>query len=291
MKKFFKGFTLVELIIVMAILTILMAAIMHMFKPIRTTYLDATLYESQRTTQNGMIQYIGESVRYSTALGLYTKDKAPSASAAVDEFTKAYLKANGVYPAGNSEGKPADPDYSAKYSNTLEKMQRDAEIIIIDNANTYVYNGIGSKGRILRKKFIDDSGKNKKVTDSEYANEKSSDDGWRLALGAPYYGDKNYTVVFECGDSDKTISPTNPWVASDGIGIKVTSASKLGRTSTGSVVEKGAVVTTAGGVVCKNQCTPINGMFDISNFNATSATGDGTKVYIVFINEKVTIEK
>ena len=52
------------LIIVMAILTMLMAAIMQMFKPIRETYVDATLYENQRTVQNGVIQYISESVRY-----------------------------------------------------------------------------------------------------------------------------------------------------------------------------------------------------------------------------------
>ena len=72
MNKKFKGFTLIELIAVMAILVILMAAIMNMFKPIRETYVDATLYESQRTAQNGVVQYIAESVRYSHSLGLYT---------------------------------------------------------------------------------------------------------------------------------------------------------------------------------------------------------------------------
>ena len=130
-----KGFTLLELIIVMAILTILMAAIMQMFKPIRETYVDATLYESQRAAQNGIITYIGESVRYSTDLAIYPKDKLSkqSITGAVEEFTKAYLNANGVYAAGNSEGKPVDPDYNTKYNKTLEKMKRTAEKIINDN--------------------------------------------------------------------------------------------------------------------------------------------------------------
>lgn len=296
MKRFIKGFTLIELIIVMAILTVLMAAIMQMFKPIRSTYIDATLYENQRTAQNGIVQYLAESIRYSTDLGLYTTDKAGTAKAAVEEFTKAYLRANGVYSSSDValpiySGKSVDPDYDDKYDKTLEKMQCNADVIIIDNVNTYVYNNASSQGRILRRKFIDDgTGKNKKITDSEYANEKDSDKGWRLALGAPYYGEKNYTIAFDCGDPEKSF-PTDTWTASDGISIQVTSASKIGRTPSGGLTEKGAVVTTAGGVLCKNQCTPINGMFDISNFTKTSSTGTGTKVYIVYINEKVKIEK
>lgn len=298
MKKFIKGFTLMELIIVMAILSILMAAILQMFKPIRSTYLDATLYENQRTAQNGIIKYISESIRYSTALGLYTTDNAKNVTSAVDEFTKSYLKANGVYPVGNSEGKPADPDYDDKYSKTLEKMKRTAEVIIIDNSTTYVYNHVGNQGRVLRRKFVEESSYNKDY-DPPYkkykeltndAEDYTKTTECRLALGLPYYGDKNYTIAFDCGDPDKSY-PSDPWTANDGISITVTSASKLGRTASGGLTEKGAVVTTAGGVVCKNQCTPINGMFDISGFTSTSATGSGTKVYIVYINEKVTVEK
>ena len=54
MKSKFKGFTLVELILVMAIMSILMLAIMNMFKPIREIYVDSTQYEAQRTAQNGV---------------------------------------------------------------------------------------------------------------------------------------------------------------------------------------------------------------------------------------------
>ena len=43
MKKKFKAFTLIELIIVMAIFGILMAGLMNFFSPIRETYVDSTL--------------------------------------------------------------------------------------------------------------------------------------------------------------------------------------------------------------------------------------------------------
>lgn len=300
MKKI-KGFTLIELIIVMAILTILMAAIMQMFKPIRSTYVDATLYESQRTAQNGIVQYITESVRYSTDLGLYTKDNTSNITSAVDEFTQAYLRANGVYSSSDValpeySGKTPDPDYSAKYTKTLEKMKRTAEVIVIDNENTYVFNNVGFSGRLLRRKFVKNSSytdgsdptykKYEEITND--AEDPTKTKECRIALGAPYYGDRFYTIALENGNPDE--GPSDTWGADDGIGVTVASYSKLGRDSSGSLLGKGAYVSTAGNVVCKNQCTPINGMFDISNFTQTSSTGSGTKVYIVYINEKVTIE-
>ncbi len=294
MKKF-KGFTLIELIIVMAILSILMAAILQMFKPIRSTYVDATLYENQRTAQNGMTRYITESVRFSTDLGLYTSDKASSAGNAVEKFTVAYLEANGVYGPGNSEGKTPDADYTAKYNNTLDAMQKNAEIVIIDHSTGFDYNNVsGWKGRILRRKIIPDSSdptdktKYKKITDSEYGSSGTEDytkKGWRLALGAPYYGGMRYTILLEDGD---TTTGNTDWTAKDGIKVTVSSYSKLKRTNSG-ITESGALVSTSGQVVCKNQDAPINGMFDVDNFTATTAASDGTKVYIVFINEKIKI--
>ena len=83
MKKI-KGFTLIELIIVMAIMTILMAAIMQMMKPIRSTYLDSTFYESQRNTQNGMVQYLTESLRYATNLGIYNQNAGATTLTSAD---------------------------------------------------------------------------------------------------------------------------------------------------------------------------------------------------------------
>lgn len=313
MKKFLKGFTLIELIIVMAILTILMAAIMRMFKPIRSTYVDATLYENQRTAQNGIVQYLAESIRYSTDLGIYPKDQITSSLGqnvvgAVDEFTKAYLKANGVYPVGNPEGKPADPQYTQKYNTTLEKMKRTAEVIIIDNEeDKYVYNNVsGWCGRMLRRKFVPDTAYSVS-TDPEYkkykeittdAEDHTKSESCRLALGAPYYGERNYTILLEEGIgniTDPTVTGKNKAEVSDGKwlageGIKITVTSQNPRSS--RLTENSGLISVSGEVMCKNQCNPINGMFDVSKLSGSpvaTPTTVGTKIYIVYINDEIEI--
>lgn len=301
MKKI-KGFTLIELIIVMAILTILMAAIMQMFKPIRSTYVDATLYESQRTAQNGMIQYISESVRYATDLGLYTKDKASTVTAAVDEFADAYIAANNIVDIPAVTGPPAIP--AKNYAtDTKEAIQRCAEVIIIDNDTSYTFNNVnGWKGRILRRKFIDDTSytvgtdpiykKYAKITSDAEVYTKTGE--CRMALGASYYGDRNYTVSIKCGDPTKLDTSGNlktgeTWKPEDGIALSVASYSKVQR-SGASITEKGAYVKTAGEVMCKNLAGASNhgisktGIFDVSKFTVTSSTGNNTKVYIVYLN-------
>lgn len=296
MKKL-KGFTLVELIIVMAILAILMAAIMQMFKPIRETYVDATLYENQRTVQNGMIQYVSESMRYATNLGMYTSDKKSTVKDAVDAFADAYIAANNIVDIPVDPGPPIVPA-KPNAANTKEAIERCAEVIIIDNKNNYTYNGVtGWKGRILRRKLIPDTSYNS-ATDPAYKKYKiitnDAEDPvktaeCRMALGEAYYGDRNYTMAFMCGDPVKTVSPTNPWVAKDGIKMTVASSSKIGRV-TGGVAEKGAYVATAGEVMCKNLAGAADhgvskaGIFDVDNFNPTASTGSGTKVYIVYLN-------
>lgn len=294
MKKILRGFTLIELIIVMAILVILMGSIMMMFRPIRETYVDATLYESRRTAQNGVIQYITESVRYSTDLGMYTKGDVSGVSDAVEKFTDAYLEANGV--------KTTDADYSTKKATLLEKMQRNAEVIIIDNSDkVYSYNGYWVTGRILRRKFIKESDgvTNKKITDSAYTGEKSTDDGWRIALGNAYYGQSDYAITFKITQDASTKKGT----AADGIKVTVASKQRYGIRSlqkdAGEVYDAAGdtdgdkvndkIVTTSGMVLCKNQCAPINGMFDTTKYNTANASGVGTKVYIVFINDKIEI--
>ncbi|MGN0674791.1 MAG: type II secretion system protein [Oscillospiraceae bacterium] len=276
MKKMLKGFTLIELIVVMAILVILMAAIMQMFKPIRETYVDATLYESQRTSQNGVIQYITESIRYATDLGLYTKDKTSSVENAVTEFTKAYLEANGVYGPGNSSGKTPDPDYSTKYANTLSEMKKNAEVIIIDNTlGSYPFNGVGYTGRILRRKFkLDGSGQRTELSSNA---EVAGSDECRLALGAAYYGESSYDIRIEDPETSD-----GKWLPKEGIKVSVASNSKHG-------IRQNGVITNNGLVFCKNLNEPINGLFDTSNFTESASHGDGTKVYIVYINDKIEI--
>ena len=88
MKKLLKGFTLIELIVVMAILSILVTGIMQMFKPIRETYIDSALTESRRNTQTGVVTYIAESLRFATDVGIYN---SVAVDTAVEKFVPATL--------------------------------------------------------------------------------------------------------------------------------------------------------------------------------------------------------
>lgn len=279
MKKILKGFTLIELIIVMAILAILMAAIMNMFKPVRETYVDATLYENQRTSQNGIVTYITESIRYATDLGMYTKDKVTDVEGAVEAFTDAYLEANGV--------KTTDSDYSAKRTNTLAKMKEQAEVIIIDNDTTYAFSNVGHKGRILRRKFV----KNASGTVQPLTNnaEDASTKECRLALGEAYYGESSYTITFDITQDKTGASPTYKGDASKGIKVTVASNASNG-------IRTNQIISNNGFVLCKNLDAPINGMFDTTKYNSgdtngngSATTGDGTKIYIVYTNDTVEI--
>ena len=282
MKKVLKGFTLIELIVVMAILVILMAGIMNMFKPIRETYVDATLYEAQRTAQNGVVQYITESVRYATDLGIYTKgtNNVNNVTNAVETFNKEYLKANGI-----------DPDDAANatlVANTLKEVKMKAEVIIIDNTTEYFFDGEKYKGRILRRKFEKETvggvKQNKQLTND--AEDPIKIAACRMALGDAYYGASDYTISLGVSqDASKVDDPES--------GIKVTVASNPSyanrQVMSDDNVTAGKIVSNSGLVMCKNLQSPINGMFDTLSYNSTSSTGDNTKVYIVYLNEKIDV--
>ena len=282
MKKVLKGFTLIELIVVMAILVILMAGIMNMFKPIRETYVDATLYEAQRTAQNGVVQYITESVRYATDLGIYTKgtNNVNNVTNAVENFNKEYLKANGI-----------DPDDAANatlVANTLKEVKMKAEVIIIDNTTEYFFDGEKYKGRILRRKFetetVSGVKQNKQLTND--AEDPTKIAACRMALGDAYYGASDYTISLGVSqDASKVGDPES--------GIKVTVASNPSyanrQVMSDDNVTAGKIVSNSGLVMCKNLQSPINGMFDTLSYNSTSSTGDNTKVYIVYLNEKIDV--
>lgn len=287
MKKI-KGFTLIELIIVMAILAILMAAIMRMFKPIRETYVDSTLYESQRTSQNGMVQYIAESIRYSVDLGLYTKGKVTNVEGAVEAFAKQYCYENGFTGAGPTYT-PNAPYTAADVNKVKDEIKKYAEVIIIDHKEAYTFNNEGYTGRILRRKFIDDgSGGYKKITNDA---EDTSTNECRLALGAPYYGEAAYAITITPPANDKEGAALtlahwqSDWKAKDGIEISVGAVTRYGN-RTLELKNNSGYIANSGLVLCRNQDAPINGMFDTSKYydKNTDVTTKDEKVYIVFLN-------
>lgn len=280
-RKFLKGFTLVELIVVMAILAVLMAAIMQMFKPIRETFVDSTTYENQRSVQTGMAKYITESIRFSTDIGFYSKGSgASNPSDAVKKFADAYAVANGF--------DASDP----RYDEVLKKT----EVIVIDRDEKNNWNAEhnGGHGRILRRKINGDT----LHDDPNTSNVPSKE--WRLALGTQYYGDKNdYSIKL------KKIKPSDADTALDsgdaGDGIKVTitceviNLSMLTRTASpsgGAVITPFAISNNAT-VICPNLVgssvgnNTKAGVKSAGIFETSGYTNETTTAYIVFLTEKI----
>lgn len=308
MKNKLKGFTLVELVVVMALMSILMVAIMNMFKPIRDTYVDSTQYEAQRTVQNGIVQYITESVRFATDMGIYTSDKVSNVSTAVEKFADEYITKNSL---------TGDDATRAK-----EAIQRSAEVMVIDNSD-HEYGGKDWYGRILRRKFkATTSGisnaaypyKTEKITND--AEDVSKTDYCRMALGAAYYGENNYSISLDITDKAKGMlgvsvaSTRNNKKDISNKGKETTMTGTVGGTSSGQVT-RGSIlcrnlagasdkgVATAGiydarntvlgdtDSLCSVTKTTITTVTPNKNIYTVDSTTKGQKTYIVFINNKI----
>ncbi|MDR0992146.1 MAG: prepilin-type N-terminal cleavage/methylation domain-containing protein [Ruminococcus sp.] len=178
MKTKLKAFTLIELIVVMAILMIMMAAIMKFFEPIRQVYNDATYYEQRRSVTNSMCKYTTESIRYAKFLGIYSQsevgvaaDPKAGAIAAVNRFKTSL--------ANNEEGGVVKP--------IIIKANTVINVIELDYGKQYyatsVYNNKNYDGRLYRTKGEwSVSG-----TSGTYTPTNT-----HLAFGQGYYGANNY---------------------------------------------------------------------------------------------------
>lgn len=257
-----KGFTLVELVVVMAIMSILMLGIMQMFKPIRTIYVDSTQYEAQRTAQNGVIQYITESVRFSTDMGIYN-DGVTSASAAVDEFILKYCAANGV-----------------SGTDVESAIKKNAEIIIIDNSTEHQYASKKYTGRLIRRKGVGTA----TTVAADPALTAAATADWRIALGEAYYGSNTFNINLAVKDDDSDGS------VDDGMLTVSVQSTKNGKRDISNAANETTLTDniTKSGVLCRNLVGGSNGVvkpgiFDVEKYNGGSATS-GTKTYIVFLN-------
>ena len=252
-KKFLKGFTLVELIVVMALMAILMAAMMQLFRPIRATFVDSTAYESQRTVQNGMVRYITESIRYATDMGFYSS----SVTDAVDKFSTKYISTYNID--------------SSKETAVKNAIKENAEIIIIDRKETYSSGVDGNtyKGRILRRKFASGAS----------LSDVAGSAGCRLALGNAYYGASDYSITFsgapDSGNITDGIEVTVSSVMHDSLGGNSTVSNK-GTALCLNLISGGLNLNGNAGVHSTNA-----GFFDKDNYTGLT---DGQKLYIVFLN-------
>ena len=252
MKKF-KGFTLVELIVVMAIMTILMAAIMQLMKPIRNTYVDSTYYENERNTQTGIAQYITESVRYATNLGIYTDS---------------YVPGGGASPSSVSGVTGAIAQFKTETGITDETK---INVLTIDNNTKYKYNGSDFYGRLVRTKPI---ASGSYTADAATAGTAQA----RLALGSAYYGNNTYSINLTATSEGINVKVSS--IMSDSLKSKTTNSDR--DLSLNDVAGK-TLVSTELEVTCPNVVgnkVQTSGIF--STTYAGTTTTQGTNTYIVF---------
>lgn len=281
MKYKFKGFTLVELIVVMALISIIMVGVMRLFTPIRTVYVDAFQYEAQRNSQNGVVKYITESVRFAADMGIYN-DGITSASEAVDAFATAYCTANAID--------------SSKEDAVKAAIKTHAEVIIIanDNNNAHTYRGKTYTGRLIRRKNV---GTATSIPSDPSLTTAAYTDDWRIAMGEAYYGENSFSINLTVKDGDSSVSPAVPadGTADDGMLNVTVSSSRNGKRDITNAGKDTTTVTpnvNRGAVLCRNLVNGGNGVnsagiFDVSKY-ATPSTGSSTtagkKTYIVFLN-------
>lgn len=288
MKNKLKGFTLVELIVVMAIMGILMLAIMNMFKPIRSMYVDSTQFEAQRTAQNGVVQYITETVRYATDMGVY--NNVSKADDAAKAFAVAYCDANG-YDKTDGGG-------------NLEKIKKHVEVIIIDNTEKRYSKNF--TGRLIRRKVDATLATASNVKDPAFTTTSNSNkvivpstaNMWRTALGESYYGENTYYITLDTSGSTNGMLAVS--VASTKNGkrdisqkgkekdfVDVDGNTLISASSVQTAINSNKIAVTRGGVLCRNLVDSSGHGVNSKGIYDTNYTADNTKnAYIVFVDKK-----
>jgi prepilin-type N-terminal cleavage/methylation domain-containing protein len=124
--KRLKGLTLIELVIVMAIIGIILTGVLSFFKPIRQVFVDSTVYEQQRNVETGIAEYITENTRYCTNLGIYSRSKVSNRTGAINAFCSL---------------------------TGLSASDKRIRVITINNTSAYTYKGKTYNGRILMYRY------------------------------------------------------------------------------------------------------------------------------------------
>lgn len=235
MKRKFKAFTLIELIIVIAIFGIIMTGLMNFFRPIRETYVDSTLYEQQRTTQNGILEYLCETTRYADAMYIYD-----NGSKSDEDYP------DGSHPSAVTSARAAFEDFCKHMNITDADAKKKVKVLVINRASVYDKSGAISSstatssdsadvkyGNALRGRIITC------IDGTEWPTTANAEAGLRcsgvgdgatyMALGGAYYGVADYDIYI---DWDNTANSNTSF---DGVTFCVVSSMR----NTGNVVVNG----------------------------------------------------
>ncbi|MDR0943196.1 MAG: prepilin-type N-terminal cleavage/methylation domain-containing protein [Ruminococcus sp.] len=167
MKKILKAFTLIELVIVMAIMTILLAGILQLFAPVRVAYAETAALESKRANCNSITKYMTESLRYAQFIGVYQ-----AGVTGADTETKAADAANKLF--GSITANAATLKLSAA---DLTAIESKIQVIVIDYSESTetTYQGQEYSGRLFR-----------------YKN--TSPANFHMSFGKAYYGNNDFGI-------------------------------------------------------------------------------------------------
>lgn len=182
--KKLKGFTLIELIIVMAILVSVLTAILQLMEPVNEAFADTVMYESQRTAEQGIADYITENLRYSEQASIIDQGESVT------------------YTSGTSSPVNSEADavnyFADKNNLDLSEAEDRARInvIKIDRTTTYTDGGYTYTGRLLRRKGWNSSVSPLSGSTVDIANVKANytTSDLYMALGPEYYGKDSYSI-------------------------------------------------------------------------------------------------
>ncbi|MDE6593653.1 MAG: prepilin-type N-terminal cleavage/methylation domain-containing protein [Oscillospiraceae bacterium] len=177
MKKL-KAFTLIELIIVIAIFGIIMTGIVQMIAPISTAATSAKVLNNQQTVENAISSYLGENLRYANNLLIVEQD-CEIGSTTVNNAEDA-IDALFEYAPVNSAGKVFKNDAANK---------KKVNVIAFDGVTDYDYmdsTAIQCKGRLISS-LQDRSGS---LDFTDLASNGSKDQ--YMVFGNSFYGPADY---------------------------------------------------------------------------------------------------
>ncbi|MDR0975128.1 MAG: type II secretion system GspH family protein [Ruminococcus sp.] len=267
MKKRLKAFTLVELIIVMLIMTILLAGILQLFKPVRSAYQDAAYLENKRTVCNAISKYITESLRYAQYVGVYKSSESGIGTGATGAKGAAKALLDKIYNDRVTLGLSEDD---------IDNLAPKIQVIGIDysEGSDTTFNNDTHSGRLYRYKF-DTSG-----VYSSSGNSFSTPTNFHMSFGASYYGANDFgiNVIQDANKMLVVSASTQGLFGGDGA---VTASNSLITSETAVILRNINDSDAKGKMYYITDTTPANGIPDILE-TGTLASG-GNQYFFAFL--------
>lgn len=282
MKKL-KAFTLIELIVAIAVFGILMVGIMRMVEPISQTAVNAKVMNDQRNVENAIATYIGENLRHATNLCIV---KGGTPENAVNLFLSAGYR-------DSLTGAKVNPGPVDVYGNKITDASK-VNVIAFDGREIYKYEGYRPdyRGRLIRK--VDGA----TLTSSNFAQSNCKEDGsgtYYMAMGNSYYQQGDYFLNVDMSSKMLKLEVYSDFYMSTG--SKITNPS-TGFSSTASIPVEGVYELKAFGnkpkagandfifMVLKSDDTVVSsGKVSISPTDPSSAAANSSIIYFVYSTE------